>query len=118
MPSGMISAPPTKYAETKGQAIAREEQGLLDYLHKAGQTLLETGRPIHAAVHLGEPAEEIVEFAKSEGSDVIVMATHGRSGLQETLQGSVTAAVIRSGVAPVLVVRPKGQRTGAKSPSG
>jgi nucleotide-binding universal stress UspA family protein len=35
------------------------------------------------------------------------MATHGRSGLREIVHGSVAAAVLRSGVAPVLLVRPK-----------
>lgn len=106
-PSGMIAAPPTKYAESKDQAIAREEQRLLEYLHKAGQPLAETNRQIHAAVRMGEPAEEIVDFAKKDGTDLIIMATHGRSVLRETLQGSITAAVIRSGVAPVLVMRSK-----------
>jgi CheY-like chemotaxis protein len=103
----MIPAAPTKYVESKDQAIAREEQGLLAYLHKAGQALVETNRPIHAAVHMGEPADEIIDFARQEGTDLILMATHGRSGLRETLHGSVTAAVVRSGVAPVLMVRPK-----------
>ncbi len=115
-PHGMISATPPEYAETKDQAIAREEQELLTYLHNAGHHLVETARPVHAAVHFGEPAQEIIDFAKKDGVDLIVMATHGRSGLRETLQGSVTATVIRSGVAPVLVLRPK-KRTKADNTS-
>jgi nucleotide-binding universal stress UspA family protein len=56
---------------------------------------------------MGEPAKEIIDFARRGQFDLIVMATHGRSGLQRTLHGSVTAAVIRSGVAPVLVIPAK-----------
>ncbi len=114
-PQGTIQASPPKFAETKGQAIEREQQDLLDYLRKVGQPLVETERPVHGCVHIGEPAEEIIAFAKEDRFDLIVMATHGRSGLRETLQGSVTAAVIRSGVAPVLVVRPKKPTNGAGS---
>ena len=94
----------------------REEHELLEYVAEVGRALVETGRPVHSAVHFGEPAGEIIEFARRGQFDLIVMATHGRSGLRETLQGSVTAAVIRSGVAPVLVLRPgKRKRAPARS---
>lgn len=106
-PTGVIPAAPPKYGETKDQAVERREHELLEYLDQVGRPLLETGRSIHAAVRLGEAAEEIIDFAKREGIELIAMATHGRSGLREALQGSVTEEVIRSGVAPVLVVRPK-----------
>ena len=104
-PPGMIPAAPTKYVERKDQAMAREEQGLLAYLHKAGQALVETNRPIHAAVHMGEPADEIIDFANQDGTDLIVMATHGRSGFQHMLLGSVAERVVRKAPCPVLVVR-------------
>lgn len=108
--SGVIPATPPAYGETKDQAIEREEHHLLDYLNTAGRPLVQTGRPVHVAVHFGEPAKEIIDFARKGRFDLVVMATHGRSGLRKTLQGSVTAAVIRSGVAPVLVTRPKRRR--------
>jgi nucleotide-binding universal stress UspA family protein len=113
--STVISASPPTYAESKDQAVERREQEILDYLHLAGKPLLKSGRPVHAAVHFGDPAREIVELAKRGRYDVIVMATHGRSGLRRTLQGSVTTEVLRSGVAPVLVVRPKNKRKVRKS---
>ena len=104
---GVLPADPLAYVETKDQAVERREQELLDYVNRAGRPLAETGRSIHAAVHFGDPAVEIIDFAKGGEFDLVVMATHGRSGLRETLQGSVTAEVIRSDVTPVLVVRPK-----------
>jgi len=107
LPRGVLAATPPAYAETKDQAVEREEHELLEYLDQAGRSLVEAGRSVRAAVHLGEPAQEIIEFAGKGQFDLIVMATHGRSGLRETLQGSVTAQVVRSGVAPVLVIRPK-----------
>ena len=109
-PSGVIPATPPMYVETKDQAVERQEHELLEYLNKAGRPLVETGRPVHVAVHFGEPAKEIIDFVKKGRFDLVVMATHGRSRLRKTLQGSVTAAVIRSGVAPVLVTRPKRRR--------
>jgi len=105
--SAVLSPAPPAYVETKDQAVERREHELLEYLDQAGRPLLATGRPVHAAVHFGEPAKEVIDFARRGRFDLIVMATHGRSGLEETLHGSVTAQVIRSGVAPVLVVRPK-----------
>jgi nucleotide-binding universal stress UspA family protein len=119
-------ATPLAYAETKGQAVEREEHELLEYLEEAGRALTDTGKVIHAAVHLGDPAREIIDFAGKSGFDVILMATHGRFGLRTTLHESVAAAVIRSGVAPVLVLRPRrrvrreqSQRSGpARHPTG
>ncbi|MCG5030300.1 universal stress protein [Mesosutterella sp. OilRF-GAM-744-9] len=51
------------------------------------------------------PAEAILEACRSRGCDLIVMATHGRSGLSAVLLGSVTAKVIKESPVPVLVVR-------------
>jgi len=71
---------------------------LLEHLDEVGRPLLETGRPVHAAVQFGQPAREIINFARKGQFDLIIMATHGRS--------SVIAEVIRSGVAMVLVLPP------------
>ncbi|MDZ4278422.1 MAG: universal stress protein [Dehalococcoidia bacterium] len=109
-----VPATPPSNAENNSQAVERREHELLEYLAKAGRGLVQTGRLVSAAVHFGDPAKEIISFAKRGGFDVIVMATHGRSGLRETLQGSVTSEVLRSGVAPVLVIRPKKRRTRRK----
>lgn len=54
----------------------------------------------------GIPYQEIVNIANEEGVDLIVMGTHGRSGIAHFLIGSVTEKVIRTAPCPVLVVRP------------
>jgi nucleotide-binding universal stress UspA family protein len=55
------------------------------------------------------PEKAIIEAARERGVDVIVMATHSRGPLARALFGSVTEQVVRSGVAPVLVVHPREQ---------
>lgn len=55
----------------------------------------------------GIPADEIVETAKKEDVDLIVVGTLGRSALQKLLLGSVAEKVIRHAPCPVLVVRDK-----------
>jgi len=51
------------------------------------------------------PADAIVKYALKTGCGVIVMATHGASGIQRWLLGGVTDKVVRSGPTPVLVIR-------------
>ena len=54
---------------------------------------------------LGPPAKSIVERAKENGADLIVMGTHGRSGLGHLLIGSVAERVVRTAACPVLTTR-------------
>ena len=54
----------------------------------------------------GTPFVEIVRYAKSEGIDLIVVGSHGRTGLSHMLLGSVAERVVRKAPCPVLTVRP------------
>lgn len=60
----------------------------------------------------GEPAQEIVALAKQQDSGLIVIATHGLTGLDRLLIGSVTERVIRQADCPVLVIPPTGSDSG------
>ena len=62
---------------------------------------------VHEKVELGKPDENIVEKAKKEGTDLIVISTHGRTGLSHILLGSVTEKVVRHAPCPVLSIRPE-----------
>jgi nucleotide-binding universal stress UspA family protein len=66
----------------------------------------DSGVPNHET-HLlvGPPASEIVRFAEQEGVDLIVMATHGRTGVTRLLMGSVAEAVLRRAPCPLLTIR-------------
>jgi nucleotide-binding universal stress UspA family protein len=59
-------------------------------------------------VAVGIPAQRITEAAAADGVDLIVMATHGRTGLRHLLLGSVAERVIRLAPCPVLTIRPPG----------
>jgi nucleotide-binding universal stress UspA family protein len=61
--------------------------------------------PFEHKLMTGDPAAEIVRLAESEGADMIVMATHGRTGLRRLLMGSVAEAVVRRAACPVLTVK-------------
>ncbi len=63
---------------------------------------------IELAVREGPVAEAIIAAANDEHIDVIVMATHGRSGLQRVVYGSVAEHVLRNSAKPVLLVRVAG----------
>ncbi len=54
----------------------------------------------------GDPPAEIVRFVERSGCDLIVMGTHGRSGLRRLVLGSVAESVVRHAPCSVLVVRP------------
>ncbi len=53
----------------------------------------------------GDPASAIVQLAEEEGADMIVMGTHGRTGLRRLLMGSVAEAVVRRAPCPVLTFK-------------
>lgn len=69
-----------------------------------GEHLSDVGE-VGRKVLLGRPFAEIVKYAREEKTDLIVLCTHGRSGLQHALLGSVTEKVIRKAPCPVLTVR-------------
>lgn len=53
----------------------------------------------------GEPAQTIVDLAETEGVDMIVLTTHGRTGLSRLLMGSVAEEVVRKANCPVLTIK-------------
>lgn len=67
-------------------------------------------RKVIYAVAEGSPKTEIVRYAEKEGIDLIVLATHGRTGLSHMLMGSVAESVVRTAPCPVLTVRPEGHQ--------
>lgn len=61
--------------------------------------------PAVAETRVGRTAEEIVDYADEAGADLIVMGTHGRSGLERYLLGSTTERTLRRADAPVLCIQ-------------
>jgi len=105
-----VVAPPPPVATdllvAPGGAVAAE--GARDEMEalEAWRTVAEAraGRAVRGRLLIGDPARELVRLAREEGSDLIVMGTHGRTGLRRALLGSVAAAVVREAPCAVLVV--------------
>ncbi len=76
----------------------------------AAQALVIRGRhagvPVSFLVWEGEPGPAIVEAAESEGADLVVVGSHGRSRVGRFVLGSVSDHVVRHSPSPVLIVRP------------
>ena len=72
---------------------------------------LEQIRPVNDGIQVrhvlleGSPAEEIIRYATEQAMDLIVMGTHGRTGLERLLMGSVAEQVVRGAPCSVLVVK-------------
>lgn len=66
------------------------------------------GRPVRSRVLSGAPAEQIVEYAREQRHDLIVVGTHGRTGIPHLVLGSVAERVVRQSPCPVLVVHDHG----------
>ena len=82
-----------------------------DYPNPVLRTMLEAVVPTDASVRyehqlrMGAAADEIVRLAQELNADVIVIGTHGRSGLGRILMGSVAESVMRKATCPVLTVK-------------
>jgi nucleotide-binding universal stress UspA family protein len=61
--------------------------------------------PAEAEVRSGDAVAEIIDYAEVVNADLIVMATHGRSGLSHMLMGSTAEQVIRKALCPVLTLK-------------
>jgi nucleotide-binding universal stress UspA family protein len=86
--------------------------------------LLEQIRPLNPSIPVqhafleGDPAEVLIRYAADAGIDLIVMGTHGRTGLQRLLMGSVAEKVLRGAHCSVLVVKmPRAAGTAQKEKS-
>lgn len=67
-------------------------------------------RKVIHAVTEGSPKTEIVRYARDKNIDLIVLTTHGRTGLSHIMMGSVAENVVRAAPCPVLTVRPEGHQ--------
>jgi nucleotide-binding universal stress UspA family protein len=89
---------------TEAQIAAVQEAET--YLEGVARRLSEQGvKQVQTSVWYGPPAPAIVEAARVRNADLIVMSTHGRSGLGRLILGSVAESVLRGTRTPILVLR-------------
>lgn len=79
------------------------------YLSRKSRELKAQGIQASHKVVVGDPAETIMAYAKKAKADLIIMTTHGKSGIIRAVMGSVADEVVRKSGKPVLVARPKGK---------
>jgi nucleotide-binding universal stress UspA family protein len=89
--------PPEFYQEAEAQS--REELG------KLLQGSWGTPRAVEVAVRWDSPVEGIVAYAREAAIELIVIGTHGRTGLSHVLLGSVAERIVREAPCPVLTIR-------------
>jgi universal stress protein A len=88
----------------KDYAVQQAQAHLADLAAR----LAKDGTPITTFIRVGRPTEEITQFVTENAVDLIIMGTHGRTGLAHMLLGSVTERVVRTSTAPVLTIRHPG----------
>ena len=93
------SVPPEYY----GDAEARADEAL----RKVADPAWADVPAIATAVRWGTAVEAITDYATQQGIDLIVIATHGRTGLSHVLLGSVAERIVREAPCPVLTIRSK-----------
>lgn len=96
--TGMLVSPPELF-----DAAAREVERKLESWRLEAEQL--AGRPASLKIVPGGAAAEIVRFATEARMDAIIVATHGRTGIQHLLLGSVAERVVTQADCPVVVVR-------------
>ena len=89
-----------------GAEVAAREQVAEGYIAAVAEELAGQGLDVAYAVGSGSASAGIVEAARSEAADLIVMATHARGGLGRLVFGSVTDQVLRHSHVPVLAIPP------------
>jgi nucleotide-binding universal stress UspA family protein len=82
------------------------EAGAHEYLAAVARDLDAKGVKTNREVAIGNSTDGIVWAAEREGAELIVMSTHGRSGIGRIVLGSVADAVVRRTSLPVILVRP------------
>jgi nucleotide-binding universal stress UspA family protein len=102
-----VVSDPDELAQGLG-GVVDPAAGETDHGRWLGELLGESGTVRRVeAVRLGKDVPEtIVRYAAKTGADLIVMASHGRTGLRHLLFGSVAEQLLRTSPCPVLVVRP------------
>jgi nucleotide-binding universal stress UspA family protein len=101
-------------AQAGGDILLKAEQdnqnAARNYINRVSERLTNRGISNEVVVKDGRPAEEILEFCRQNGIDMIIMSTHGRSGATRWFFGSVAEKVARHSAIPVLLISPPGCR--------
>ncbi|MCA9881515.1 MAG: universal stress protein [Anaerolineae bacterium] len=96
----------TTVSHTGRERNERARRYANDYLARTIQNITREHIRIETHVLGGNPASEIIDYARSGAVDAIVISTHGRTGISRWLMGSVTQKVINAAPCPVFMIPP------------
>ncbi len=96
------------------QAEDEEKEEAADYLKKIAQRVELSGAKVSTVVLYGRAAEVISDYAAKNKIDLIIIATHGRSGVSRWIRGSVADRVLHTASVPILMVQSPGCGMAAK----
>lgn len=88
------------------QLYAEFEQNATKRLEEIVSTVVPPDTPCDTYIIHGVPFYEIIQFARDENVDLIIIASHGRTGLKHVLFGSTADKVVKKSPCPVLTIRP------------
>jgi nucleotide-binding universal stress UspA family protein len=101
--------------EVLGVGIGRKDRRvnrlLGDYIESTASSLCDEKIEAAPVIIYGSAAEKILGYSKQNDSDLIIMATHGRSGVTRWWMGSVTEKIVSQAITPVLLIPSKKQKT-------
>ncbi len=111
----VVEPPPRAFAGGDYVISFEEEKEMMDRRKTDAQKYLDQMMDQHKSWNVtltsqvaeGRADESIVDFVTKQHADIVVMATHGRSGVSRWLMGSVADRVVRCSCVPVLLIRPE-----------
>jgi nucleotide-binding universal stress UspA family protein len=105
---GEVPVSPEIYEETE----SARKSAAKDYLDQIKNRLKYEGTELHSEVLVGRVADSLADYTERNDIDLILIATHGRSGVTRWVRGSIADKILRSSNAPVLMVRAPGTKGG------
>lgn len=98
----IFDLPAVSLPQLVGDITVGAEKTMVEFVAKHFQDVRATGKVVS-----GDAADSIVTLAQVEKADIIIMATHGRQGLNRLLFGSVAEKVVKTSPVPVMTIRPE-----------
>lgn len=93
--------------EPLAEVLEEERRAAERHLSSVADRLREQGIQVRTFVRVGSPPRVLSRVAAEEYADLVAMSTHGRTGLERALFGSVTDRMLRESPVPVLAIRPR-----------
>ncbi|AMD92152.1 universal stress protein [Desulfomicrobium orale] len=98
----IFDLPAVSLPQLVGDITVGAEKTMVEFVAKHFPDVCATGKVVS-----GDAADSIVTLAQVEKADIIIMATHGRQGLNRLLFGSVAEKVVKTSPVPVMTIRPE-----------